>query len=121
MKIKAAREKAGLLQRRVAKALQAVEPKIGVPEYSKMEKGIVNPTPEQFRVLCTLFNVPPMALANRSDVDYGLFPIPGKAKRDKRLKTASIRFRVLPSRKAQIQTDLEACGYATFRVLAIGV
>lgn len=67
MKLKEARTSRNILQKDAAIAIN-----VDNPLYSKMEKGICNPTPEQFSVLCRIYHKMPHELCKPEDVDYGL-------------------------------------------------
>ncbi|MDL2214437.1 helix-turn-helix domain-containing protein [Clostridia bacterium OttesenSCG-928-O13] len=110
--LKRARIEAGYtVQHKFAKAL-GIHPS----DYNKMERGAFNPLPETYFDICHLTNKPPEAIARPHEVDYNI-PIgnvPSKGKRpDKHKKRATLRARVLPRLRKQVDKDLKLLGISS--------
>lgn len=93
---------------------------IGVDKYmmSKFANGHCNPTPEVFRKICDRSGLPPEAVATVEDVDYGVIPLPttGKPRTgDRHKKKSTLRFRILPKQRKQVEKDLKSLGFATIQ------
>ena len=93
---------------------------IGVDKYmmSKFANGHCNPTPDVFRKICDRSGLRPDDVATIEDVDYGVIPIQGPPKRkkpDKHTKKATLRFRILPNQRKQVNKDLKVLGFATIQ------
>ncbi len=83
---------------------------------NKMAKVRANPTPEDFKKICDRAGLPPHAVATVQDVDYGVIPTPASMKRrkgDRHKKRATLRARVLPNIRKQVDGDLVTLGYST--------
>lgn len=72
MRLKEARMSANLTQADVLPIIRKVEPRYDKALFSKMECGIVLPTPPQAATLCKVYHVAPDDLFTRKDVDFGL-------------------------------------------------
>ena len=78
------------------------------PMLSRMEHGMCNPTPEQFKALCNVFGCSPNELADRSEVSYGL-----SAKRDGHKLNTRISHRIPEARLNAVKEAVKVCGYGT--------
>lgn len=93
---------------------------IGVDKYmmSKFANGHCNPTPDVFHKICDRAGLRPDEVATVADVDYGVIPVPNttvRKKGDKHKKRATLRFRIIPNQRKQINKDLKALGFATIQ------
>lgn len=72
MRLKEARERAGLTGQAAAIALKQAEPRICRSDISRYENGVCLPTPAQFRRLKSLYGVRAEDLATPEEVDFGI-------------------------------------------------
>lgn len=91
---------------------------VGIDRFmmSKFVNGHCNPTPPQFKKICDRAGLPPDAVATVEDVDYGVIPTTATAKRrmlDKHKKKATLRARVLPRLRKQVDKDLKVLGISS--------
>ena len=97
---------------------KAFSKEVGIDRFmmSKFVNGHCNPTPQDFKKICDRSGLKPQAVATVEDVDYGVIPTTGPAKHqkaDKRKKKATIRARLLPRLRKQVDKDLKALGYSS--------
>ncbi|SMC38210.1 helix-turn-helix domain-containing protein [Papillibacter cinnamivorans] len=111
MKLKEARLEAGFVNTSVVAELKKIEPRIDKALLSRMETGVVRPTPAEFRAMCDLYGTEPDKLFDPEDVDYGL-----QARRSHKLDGHKLRRKLtvrLTDEKARwLQPEvLSALGY----------
>lgn len=78
------------------------------PMLSRMEHGMCNPTPEQFKALCDMFGCSPNELADRAEVSYGL-----SARKDSHKLNTRISHRIPEARLNEVKEAVKVCGYGT--------
>lgn len=92
----------------------------GIDRYmlNKAAKGKINLTPADFKKVCARSGLRPDQIATVQDVDYGVIPIKSIAeikRPEKRKRKASLRFRIIPNQRKQIDKDLQILGFATIQ------
>lgn len=111
MKIKELRLSRGMTQETLIVPMQEIDGRIRTPDLSKMEGGIVNPTPEMFRVICQVLEATPDEVCDPVDVDYGLQSPAKAAARRTRKECYHLSVR-LPKELASALPEMwEAAGY----------
>lgn len=97
---------------------KALGEKIGADKYtiSRYMNGRCNPTPEVFRAMLKVANLAPSDVATAEEVDYGIpVGLGGADTRhgDRHKIAATLRARILPKLRVQVDRDLATLGYST--------
>jgi transcriptional regulator with XRE-family HTH domain len=114
-KLREARIEADLSARNMAFALKEVDGRVDKFIISKIEHGVVYPTPDQYKRWCQECGVFPTEVFKWQDVDYGIKPTDhaGAPKRDTHKLHGRISCRLSDAELRQLHSLIQADGYDT--------
>ena len=118
MKLQIKRLEAGLKQSDIVAEVQQVERQFGTKVLSKIENGIVLPTPQELKIICAMLRCDPLDIYDREEIDL-INCMDAKTPRikrkpERRTEHRKITFRLYKDACTSLNIDvLRYCGYQT--------